>query len=155
VSESTVSESPRTATAQHRAAAAEDETPSVARAATWVAGTSTAGCLLLLLVAAVAGADLEVLRSDGRAVQVTPTSVVVSVMFSVLAGTVLLGLVGRRSRRAWTGVEVLGLVLGLASLAAPLTSSAAPATTAVLVAMHAVCAVVWFTVLTALLRRTR
>jgi hypothetical protein len=152
---STLSESPRTATAQHRAPAVEDETPSVARAAAWALGGCLGVTLLLLLVATVGGADLDVLRSDGRTVTVTPSAVVVTVMLAVLAGTLLLATLGRRSRRTWTAVAVMGLVLGLASVVAPLSSEATGRTTFVLVAMHVACALVWFTVLTTLLRRTR
>jgi len=149
----TTSDNPRSTAQQHAAAAGE--VPSVARAAGWAFGGCVGVSLLLFLVATVGGADLDVVRSDGRTVAITPSAVVVTVMLVVLVGTLLLAFVGRRSRQAWLGVAVAGLVLGLASVVAPLTSEATAMTTFVLVAMHVACALVWFTVLTSLLRQNR
>jgi hypothetical protein len=134
-------------------AAADQEVPSVARAATWALGSCLALALALFAAASFAGTPLDVVRADGRTVVVSASNVAVSVMLAVGLGTVLLAAVGRRSRRAWLAVAAAGPVVALASLAAPLTSEAAPVTTVLLVAMHLVCGLAWATVLVALLRR--
>ncbi len=136
-----------------RTAAEPGELPSVARTFAWAMASCLGVTLLLLVVANVAGADLGVLRLDGRAVSVTPSSVVVTVMLAVLVGTILLMAVGRRSRRAWVGVAVAGLVVALLSAVSPLLSEAGPVATVALVSMHVACGLVWFTVLTSMLGR--
>ena len=129
------------------------DVPSVGLAAAWALGGCLAVSLVLLLVATVGGAELEVVRADGRTVAVTASTVVVTVLLAVLAGTAALGLVGRRSRRAWTAVAVGGLVVGLASVVSPLTSQGPAWTLVLLASMHVLCGLVWCTVLVALLRR--
>lgn len=130
-----------------------EDLPSVARAGSWCLLTSLAACLLLLFVANVAGAELEAIRTDGRSVRITFSSVATTLLLAHLAGVVALGLLGRRSRRAWIFVAVAGLVVGLASTVAPLASEAGVLTTFVLVAMHVVAGAVWFTVLMSMLPR--
>jgi hypothetical protein len=141
-----------TRTAAH--AAVDQETPSVARAATWALGSCLALTMALFAAAAFAGTPLDVVRADGRETTVSASTVVVSVMIAVGIGTLLLAAVGKRSRRAWLAVAAAGPVVALASLAAPLTSEAASVTTVLLVAMHLVCGLAWATVLVALLRRS-
>lgn len=134
--------------------AADPDLPSVARTATWALGACLAVPMALFAAASFAGTPLDVVRSDGREVVVTSGTVAISVLLAVGAGTVLLALVGRRSRRAWLGVAAAGTVVGVASTAAPLTSTAAPVTIALLVAMHVLCGLVWTTVLVSVLRRS-
>lgn len=140
-----------TRTAAH--AATDQETPSVARAATWALGSCLALALGLLAAASFAGTPLDVVRADGREVRVSASNVGVSVMLAVGIGTLLLAAVGTRSRRAWLAVAAAGPVVAVASLAAPLTSEAATVTTVLLVVMHLVCGLAWATVLVSLLRR--
>ena len=138
---------------RYEGSTAAADMPSVAKAAAWALGACIVLCLLLLFAARAAGADLQVVRSDGRTVSVTPSSVVVTLMLAVLVGTIALGAIGRRSRRAWTAVALGGAAIGLASVVAPLSSEATALTTFVLVAMHVVSAVAWFGVLVSLLPR--
>lgn len=138
-----------------RTPAEPGELPSVARTAAWAMASCLGVTLLLLVVANVAGADLRVLRLDGRTVGVTPSSVVVTVLLAVLAGTILLMAVGRRSRRAWVGVAVVGLLVALLSAVSPLLSEAGPVATVALVSMHITCGLAWFTVLTSMLSGRR
>lgn len=144
----------RSATTHRSTPADPQDLPSVARTGAWaLAACLGATLLLLLLAASVAGAEPEVVRLDGRSVVVTASSVAVTVLLSVLAGIVLLGLVGRRSRRAWIGVAVGGLVVALLSTVSPLLSQAGPVATVALVAMHVACGLVWLTALTVPLAR--
>lgn len=127
--------------------------PPVARAGLWFLWASVACCLLLLYVAAVAGADLRVVTRDGDVVPITFGSVVTALLVAALTGLAALALVGRRSRRAWTGVAVAGLGVGLCSAAAPLAVETGALTAAILVTMHVVSAALWFAVLVLLLPR--
>lgn len=140
-------------TVRTAAPAAGSDLPSVAKTATWALGACLAVPMALFAAASFAGTPLDVVRSDGREVAVTSGTVAVSVLLAVGIGTLLLALVGRRSRRAWLGVAAAGTVAGIVSTAAPLTSTGAPVTIALLVAMHVLCGLVWTTVLVSLLRR--
>lgn len=140
-------------TVRTAAPAADPDLPSVAKAATWALGACLAVTMALFAAASFAGTPLDVVRSDGREVAVTSGTVGVSVLLAVGVGTLLLALVGHRSRRAWLAVAAAGTVAGVASTAAPLTSTGAPVTIALLVAMHVLCGLVWTTVLVSLLRR--
>ncbi|GAB4064338.1 hypothetical protein GCM10028777_10270 [Angustibacter speluncae] len=130
-----------------------DVMPPVARAGLWFLWTSVGCCLLLLYVAAVAGAELRVVAPDGDTVPVTFGSVVITLLVADLTGVTALAVLGRRSRRAWTTVAVAGLAVGLASAAVPLAAEAGALTTVVLVAMHVTAALLWFAVLVSLLPR--
>ncbi len=147
------STAPTSTATPNRQERVDGDVPSVGLAAAWALGGCLGVSLLLLLVATVGGAELEVVRADGRTVAVTASTVVVTVLLAVLAGTVALGLVGRRSRRAWTAVAVGGLAVGVVSVLSPLTSEGPAWTLALLASMHVLCGLVWCTVLVALLRR--
>ncbi len=111
--------------------------------------------LVALLVAAQAGMELDFDRVDGRNARVRPGIGVLTLVLSVLIGTALLDFVGRRSEKAWKGVAWAGLLLGLLSTAAPLSSSAGPGVTALLVSLHVLAGVTWFVVLMRAVRQQR
>ncbi len=111
--------------------------------------------LVALLVAVQAGMELRFDRVDGRNARVRPGIGVVTLVITVLVGTALLDLVGRRSEKAWKGVAWAGLVISLLSTAAPLSSTADPGVTALLVSLHVLAGVTWFVVLMRAVRQTR
>lgn len=117
----------------------------VARVGVVAAGAAVVTNLSVLLLGRVAGADMVLGRGSAtQTVAVVP--VVVATLIGLLAGTVLLVVVCNRGHRAWTAVAITGLVVGLATVPAPLSMAAETTTHATLAAMHAVTGLVWFLV---------
>ena len=99
--------------------------------------------LLILLVGRSAGADMVIGPGDSaQTVGVLP--VVITTLVGFVAGTLLLLVIRNRGRRAWNFVALAGLVLGIGSVAAPLSMTAESATHVTLAAMHIVTSLVWF-----------
>ena len=130
-----------------------DQLPSAWKNGAVVLAVTASITLVALVVAAQAGMQLDFDRVDGRKVSVRPGIGVISLALGVLVGTALLDLIGRRSPRAWMGVAWAGLAFGILSTAAPLSSTAGTGVTTLLVSLHVLAGVTWFTVLTRSLRR--
>jgi hypothetical protein len=99
--------------------------------------------LLILVVGRSAGADLVVGDPGDSAQTVGVLPVVITTLIGFVAGTLLLLLVRSRGRRVWNMVALAGLVIGLGSVAAPLSMTAEPATHVTLAAMHIATSLVW------------
>lgn len=102
--------------------------------------------LVVLSLGRLLGADMVVASSAGEPpVRVGVGPVVLMSVGPALLGGVVLRFVRRRGVLAWRVVGWLGLALGLASTAMPLSVVATSATTATLALMHVVAGLTWFT----------
>lgn len=123
-------------------------------ASVWRAGMLTAVlavvlALVVLGVALLSGADMNVQPSGGRqSMPVGVVPVVFTVLLAVALGTALLAVLGRRGAKWWRTLAVAGLVSGVVSVVIPLTATADIGTKLALAAMHVVAGAVWYVVLT-------
>lgn len=116
----------------------------VVRVGAVVAVAAVLANLLSLLIGRLVGADMVIGQPDGPTQTVGPVPVVVATLVGTVVGTVLLLLLGRRRRRVWTAVAIVGLVVGLATVLAPLSMPAETATHLTLAAMHVLTGLIWF-----------
>jgi hypothetical protein len=124
--------------------------PSAGR--TWRVGATATGIavavnLVVLAVARLAGEEMTVRFDDAATPMTIGVLLVASTTLVPLAlPTLVLLALRRRSARAWRGLAVTGLVVGLVTVPLPLTVLAAGGTQATLAAMHVITGVAWFVV---------
>ncbi len=104
-----------------------------------------AGNLIAFAVASVAGAGMTVQPlGASEAMNIRPGLVIVTTASPLLGATVLLVLVRRLGERAWRVLAAVGLVLGVLTIAMPLTVTASTGTQVALGSMHVLTGLVWF-----------
>lgn len=116
----------------------------VTRHAGRVATVAVVANLLVYVMGRVAGVDFRVVSSGGAEFAVGPPSIVLVTVVAVAAGALVLGLVARRTPRAWLSLAWVGLGLAVLSVAMPLTTESAMGTKAALAGMHVLTGVTWF-----------
>jgi hypothetical protein len=117
------------------------------RAGAVTAGSSIVVNLAVLSVATLVGADMVVHPGAGQPnIHTSGLLVAVTVLFTVLAGTLLLIPARRWGARGWSALSRVGLAFGLVSVVIPLAVEAEWRTRVALASMHVITAISWFLV---------
>jgi len=114
------------------------------RTSAWTAGIAIAINLIVLGLGRVAGADMSVQPPGSPApMTIGVVQVVATVLVPLLVATGLLIATRRRGARAWRLLAIVGLAVGLVTVAMPVLATATVATTMVLATMHVITGLVW------------
>lgn len=100
--------------------------------------------IIVQVLARVSGVELVLTPPGGQAIQVQPSSIVTMTLVPVVAGGLLLALLGR-SGRSWTrSMAWIGLVIGLGTALMPISMGGDLAAQLTLATMHVLTGIAWF-----------
>lgn len=103
--------------------------------------------LVILGVVRLAGADMTATPSGGQTMTIGIGAILLALLVTITIGTVVLAFVARTHESRWRLMATVGLVIGVVSIAAPLTAEATIGTKVALASMHVTPALIWFAAL--------